>query len=174
MMANPTPPSLFGRHPAPMGGHMGPPRSQGRQTSSLGQRMSPYSTKHHQCGAGWGVGGRGGSGGRHDPNRVSGRVLGPLEVPTSNRSAIRPFCTPKPRPPGTPPTPFRHLLCTHVAYSRGAGGASAKPRSGMLAPAKYSYSEAIAGTGAHGGRIPREPPLPDTHPAAGPQTEPAY
>ena len=42
---------------APMGGHMGPPRSQGRQTSGLGQRMSPHSTKHHQCGAGWGPAG---------------------------------------------------------------------------------------------------------------------
>ena len=63
---------------------------------------------------------------------------------------------------------------THVAYTRGAGGASAKPRSGMLGGAKYSYGEAIEGTEAHGGRTPREPPLPDTHPAAGPQADPAY
>ena len=74
----------------------------------------------HQTPSMWGrVGARGGSGGRHDPNRVRGRVLGPLEVPRSNRFAIGPFCRGKPRPPGTHPTPFRHLLCTHVRTQEG-------------------------------------------------------
>ena len=66
-----------------------------------------------------GVGARGGSGGRHDPNRVSGRVLGPLEVPRSNCFAIRPFCRGKPRPPGTTYTPFWHFLCMHLRTQEG-------------------------------------------------------
>ena len=65
---------------------MGPPSPQGRQTSSLGQRMSPYSTKHHQCGAGWGPAGVvGGAMARTerasafwDPWRCLGQIASPL------------------------------------------------------------------------------------------------
>ena len=109
----------------------------------------------HQTPSMWGgVGARGGSGGRHDPNRVSERVLGPLEVPRSNRIAIRQFCGGKPRPPGTPPTPFQNLLIPHLRYQEGPVGRARSHTAGCLPLQNTPMAKRFQGPKPTGGAPP--------------------